>query len=99
MFVLIFPSLFAPFLCPSITLPLSVSAGQGPCICPVCGASYTYRRGLSEHMKKHTGKTTCPLCQQTFGMLYHMRRHMVNKHGMAKEDVAKITNKRALYPH
>ena len=69
-------------------------SGGGPCVCPVCGVSYSYWSSLREHLKKHTGKTTCPMCQQTFGMVHHMRRHMVNVHGMAKEEVDKITKKR-----
>ena len=58
---------------------------------------YAYRRNLTEHLKKHTGKTTCPLCQQAFAMVANMRRHMVNTHGLARDEVDRITNKRIAY--
>ena len=50
-----------------------------------------------EHMKKHTGKSTCPLCQQTFTVFYNMRRHMVKMHGLAREDVNRITSQSVSY--
>ena len=45
-------------------------------------------------MKKHSGKTTCSLCQQMFGTVNHMRKHMHLAHSMSREEVDRITNKR-----
>ena len=45
-------------------------------------------------MKKHSGQTTCPLCQKTFARVPHMRAHMVEKHRLAKQEVDRITHKR-----
>ena len=72
-------------------------SGGGPYPCPACPTVYTHRRGLTEHMKKHSGKTTCPLCQQTFVTVYNMRMHMMSKHRMTKQEVSRMTSKRPYY--
>ena len=72
------------------------SAGS-PHACPICGVSYTHRGSLIEHMKKPSGKTTCPICQQMSATVNHLRRHMRNVHSMSREEVDRITNKR-FYP-
>ncbi|XP_037091362.1 uncharacterized protein LOC119111624 [Pollicipes pollicipes] len=62
--------------------------------CAVCGARYHHRRNLAEHMKRHLGRTTCLICRQEFAMTFTLRRHMVNRHGLAAEEVGRLTNKR-----
>ena len=49
---------------------------------------------MKSHMKKHRGQTRCPICHQEFSVVNYLRRHMVNKHGMSREEVDRMTNKR-----
>ena len=77
-----------------ITVPASPTADGEIASCPVCGVTYYHRRTLREHMKRHSGETRCPVCYQEFGMKNSVRRHMVIKHGMSKEAVDRLTNRR-----
>ena len=45
-------------------------------------------------MKKHKGQTRCPVCQLELSDMSTMRRHMVRRHGMAKKEVDRVTNKK-----
>ena len=65
----------------------------------MCGTGYHHRRTLHEHMKKHKGQTRCPVCQMEFSVMFAMRRHMVQRHGMTKDEVDRITNKRPIWPY
>ena len=60
----------------------------------MCGAAYHHRRNLAEHMKRHTGQTTCCICHHEFAMTFTLRRHMVRQHGLSPEQVSRLTNKR-----
>ena len=71
----------------------SISSTDGAgYVCSFCGNRYAYLCSLNAHLEMHSGKTKCPVCEQTFGMAYTMRRHMVRIHGMKKEEVDRITN-------
>ena len=65
----------------------------GHVTCHVCGATYANRNSLAKHMKMHSGQTLCPHCHQAFAGMYTLRRHMVSKHGMSREEVDMVTNK------
>ena len=62
--------------------------------CPICGAVYSHRYSLSQHMKKHEGQTRCSICGQQLSMMHHLRRHMMLKHNMSRQEVDRITNNR-----
>ena len=68
------------------------TADWGDWRCHVCGTSYQHRRTLTEHVKKHLGQTRCSICQQEFSEVRNMRRHMVARHGMSKEEENSVTN-------
>ncbi|XP_043209820.1 protein bric-a-brac 1-like isoform X1 [Amphibalanus amphitrite] len=67
-------------------------------VCPMCGAAYHHRRNLAEHMKRHTGQTTCCICNHEFAMTFSLRRHMVKRHGLSPDEVSRLTNKRGAAP-
>ena len=77
---------------PLITVPYLVSGGT--CTCHYCGLSFSGRKRLTEHFKKHDGKTKCLVCQKTFGTVSILRRHMLVQHKMTKQKVNSITEKR-----
>ncbi|XP_043240053.1 protein tramtrack, beta isoform-like isoform X5 [Amphibalanus amphitrite] len=66
----------------------------GPFQCSFCGLQYSRRRNFTEHLKKHTGATTCSICNQSFARTYNLRLHMAKTHGLAREEVDRMTNKR-----
>ena len=70
------------------------TASGGESRCEICGASYKYKRNLTEHMKRHSGQTRCPVCGQELSDVHTMRKHMVRMHGIPRKEVDKITNKR-----
>ena len=76
------------------TRPSAAGAPAAAEVCPICGAAYHHRRNLAEHMKRHTGQTTCCICHHEFAMTFTLRRHMVNRHGLTPEQVSQLTNKR-----
>ena len=45
-------------------------------------------------MKKHQGQTRCPICLKEFSDIHNMRVHMTTLHGMSKQEVNRVTNKR-----
>ena len=45
-------------------------------------------------MKKHKGQTRCPICGLELGVVRTMRVHMVKVHGMSRQEVDRVTNKR-----
>ena len=59
--------------------------------CLICGTAYTCQSSLKKHMKMHTGETTCPICQQTFSMMFALRRHMRDQHRLDQETVDSMT--------
>ena len=81
-----------------LTCDLSVSAGDGGGLtCSICGAEYPERRRLTEHFKKHMGKTTCLLCQREFASMYGLRRHMIMQHHLEQQKVDTLTEKKPPY--
>ena len=60
----------------------------------MCGAEYPERRRLTEHFKKHIGKTTCLLCQREFSSVYGLRRHMLCQHNLGQGKVDTLTEKK-----
>ena len=70
-----------------------VSAGEGE-QCPICGAVYIYRNSLAAHMKSHDGQTRCSVCGQHFSTMPTLRRHLLMKHNMSRQEVDRVTNNR-----
>ena len=62
--------------------------------CPICGLTYSHRRTLSTHMKSHEGQASCGICGQQFSMTQNMRRHMMLKHNMSRQEVDRMTDNR-----
>ena len=78
----------------TLSLLLSTADKPGELRCNICGSSYTHRRTLIEHMKKHRGETRCPICGQELAVMRNLRKHMVTIHRMPKTEVDRLTNKR-----
>ncbi|XP_043240060.1 protein tramtrack, beta isoform-like isoform X11 [Amphibalanus amphitrite] len=67
------------------------SQGNRPYKCHICGSSYGWPSSLTKHMQKHAGRTTCPVCQQSFSMMFALRRHMRDVHHLDQETVDAMT--------
>ena len=61
--------------------------------CPICGITYTHHLALTEHRKRRRGQTHGPVCGQPFSMMSSVLRQMMARHGMAKEEVGRVTNR------
>ncbi|XP_059479498.1 protein bric-a-brac 2-like isoform X16 [Neocloeon triangulifer] len=44
--------------------------------CSYCERTYQTKHALGEHMAKHEGKTTCPLCLRVQSTVSHLRNHL-----------------------
>ena len=83
------------------TVPHSFTAllfAADAAVCQICGARYSQRSTLWQHLKKHFGQTRCLVCHKEYQAMRNLRRHMVTNHGMSKEEVDRITNKRPQVP-
>ena len=67
-------------------------------VCQICGARYSQRSYLLQHMKKHNGQTRCSICHKEFEAMRPLRWHMVSKHGVPQKEVDRMTNKRHQTP-
>ena len=60
--------------------------------CHVCGATYKHRYSLGKHMKSHDGQTCCSICGRQLSMMSALRRHMMFKHNLARQEVDRMTD-------
>ncbi|XP_037072229.1 zinc finger protein 710-like [Pollicipes pollicipes] len=62
--------------------------GGGPVhVCTDCGQAYTNPQSLLQHLKKHQGLTTCPVCYKVCSMVHNLRQHMQAVHRMTPAEV------------
>jgi len=56
--------------------------------CPHCEKSYAVEPSLNEHLKVHTGETTCQICKIPQARIATLRRHLRSIHKLSEEEVA-----------
>jgi len=56
--------------------------------CPHCDKSYAVDTSLNEHLKVHTGETTCQICKVPQARIATLRRHLRTIHKLAEEEIA-----------
>lgn len=55
----------------------------GPYNCQLCGRSYTYRRGLTQHLNFECGKEKrfqCPHCPYRCKLKFNLKSHIAHTH-------------------
>ncbi|XP_059487825.1 zinc finger and BTB domain-containing protein 24-like isoform X21 [Neocloeon triangulifer] len=53
-----------------------IKAHYGPCVCNVCGKSYTFIGALRHHMELHEGETECFKCGKVLSCKQSLKRHL-----------------------
>jgi len=63
--------------------------------CSRCDKSYAVETSLNEHLKVHTGETTCQICKIPQARIATLRRHLRSIHKLSEQEVALMvrTNK------
>jgi len=56
--------------------------------CPHCDKSYAVDTSLNEHLKVHTGETTCQICKVPQARIATLRRHLRTIHKLSEEEIA-----------
>ncbi|XP_037071324.1 zinc finger protein 77-like [Pollicipes pollicipes] len=59
-------------------------------VCHICGKEYKHVWSLTDHVKKHRGMTTCPMCGKVGSTVKALRRHLQLVHSLSREAVHQI---------
>jgi len=72
---------------------------NGRYACPVCGKELPHFSSLKEHMIHHTDHKPelCTVCYQTFKYKKTLVRHLVNQHGVPREQLNSLVKQRVVH--
>ena len=64
-------------------------------MCGQCGAAYRTSTSLAHHARLHDGLTLCPVCGVAQSRVCNLRRHLVKRHRLSREQAARLIPQRA----
>ncbi|XP_043205011.1 broad-complex core protein isoforms 1/2/3/4/5-like isoform X2 [Amphibalanus amphitrite] len=64
-------------------------------VCTQCGAAYRTATSLAHHARLHDGLTLCPICGVAQSRICNLRRHLIRRHRLSREQAVRLIPSRA----